>query len=75
MAAHLSVAGAGLHVWAGSGLGRLQALDMRQHSMQGALKGATGSIRAMQLDEDSGLLAAAGLDRCAWLLTVLHEML
>ena len=52
-------------MWAANGLGRIQALDMRQHSMQGALKGAVGSVRALQLDESTGLLAAAGLDRWA----------
>ena len=54
---------AGDRLWAANGQGKIQALDMRQRAMQAAVKGSAGSIRALSLHEDSGLLASAGLDR------------
>ena len=54
---------AGARVWAANGQGKIQALDLRQRMMQAGMKGSAGSIRALSLDEDSGLLASAGLDR------------
>ena len=54
---------AGQRCWVGNGLGKLQALDLRQRRMEGALKGFTGSVTALAAHDSQPLLAAVGLDR------------
>jgi ribosome biogenesis protein NSA1 len=55
---------AGMRVWAASGTGHMQVLDMRSSKMMDALKGAGGSVRALALHPGGQpLIASAGLDR------------
>lgn len=54
---------AGDRVWASNGLGQLEVWDLRAGKLQGAIKGAGGSIRTLQLHPNQPLLASAGIDR------------
>eukprot|EP00879_Flechtneria_rotunda_P007785 GHRR01008158.1.p1 GENE.GHRR01008158.1~~GHRR01008158.1.p1 ORF type:complete len:490 (+),score=230.32 GHRR01008158.1:252-1721(+) len=51
-------------VWAANGTGHIQLLDLSMSKLQGAVKGAGGSIRALTVHPDGEpLIASAGLDR------------
>lgn len=50
-------------MWAASGAGRVEVLDVAAGRMQGALAGAAGSVRCLALHPSEPLLASAGLDR------------
>lgn len=54
---------AGNRVWASNGLGQIEVWDLPAGKLQGAIKGAGGSIRTLQLHPNQPLLASAGIDR------------
>ena len=51
-------------MWAANAAGKVEALDLGTGRMEGALKGATGSVRALALHPGAEpVLASVGLDR------------
>jgi ribosome biogenesis protein NSA1 len=55
---------AGGRVWAANAAGQVEALNLGTGRMEGALKGATGSVRALALHPGpEPILASVGLDR------------
>jgi hypothetical protein len=54
---------AGLGVWVANAKGMLDLLDLRTRKMSCALKGTTGSIRALSLHPRQDVIASVGLDR------------
>ena len=54
---------AGERVWVATAAGQIEVLDIRAGRLSGALKGSTGSVRALDLHPTEPLLASVGLDR------------
>ena len=54
---------AGERVWVATAAGQIEVLDIRAGRMSGALKGSTGSVRALDLHPTEPLIASVGLDR------------
>lgn len=54
---------AGERVWVANAAGQVEMLDLQAGKMAGAVKGATGSVRALALHPTEPLLASVGLDR------------
>ena len=50
-------------MWVANAAGQVEVLDLKTGKMAGALKGATGSVRAMSLHSSEPILASVGLDR------------
>lgn len=54
---------AGNRVWAATAGGQIEVLDLTAGKMSGALKGPSGSVRALALHPTEPLLASVSLDR------------
>lgn len=58
----LAVLGSGAVV-VGNTVGQVAVLDLRKGAVRSVLKGATGGVRALQVDASGRLVASCGLDR------------
>ena len=54
---------AGNRIWVATAAGQIEVLDLKAGKMSEALKGSTGSVRALALHLELPLIASAGLDR------------
>ncbi len=54
---------AGKRVWVANAAGKVEVLDLQAGKMDGAVKGAIGSVRSLALHPTEPLLASVGLDR------------
>ncbi|KAA6423488.1 MAG: hypothetical protein FRX49_06548 [Trebouxia sp. A1-2] len=53
----------GMQVWAGSGMGKIECLDLRMNKLQGSLKGPGGAVKSLALHPELPIIASVGLDR------------
>ena len=56
-------ASVGTLVWAATGMGKIECLDLRMNKLQGSLKGPAGAVKSLALHPELPIIASVGLDR------------